>query len=133
MRQWTEFQRRCVQHIAGLLLSIRGLVEALGSDVLERYCRHGCLGNDCVERVKLASFTKPDKDEGTEDTDEGSEDGDEESEEDDKDVEGADRDVECGDGESGHVDERAENDDGESGDKNEEQEDADGESEDDSA
>lgn len=112
MKQWTEFQKRCVQHIAGLLLSIRGLVEALGSDALERYCHHGCLGNDCVDRVKLASFTRPDKDEGSEDTDDGSEDEDEE-------VGGA-------DGESGYEDDGAENNDGEP-------EDADGESEDDSA
>lgn len=70
MNQWTEFQRTCVQHIAGLLDSIRGLVKALGSEALERYCRNGCLGNECLERVKLAKFIKPDANEGDEEDEE---------------------------------------------------------------
>ncbi|KAF6231702.1 hypothetical protein HO173_010004 [Letharia columbiana] len=65
--KWTEFQRDCLQYIAGLLHSIRGLVETLGSDALELYCRHGCLDNQCIERVKLAKFTQPDADEEPED------------------------------------------------------------------
>ena len=96
--RWTEFQRSCVKHIAGLLLSIKGLVEALGPDALEHYCRHGCLGNDCINRVKLASFTKPDEDEGSEDADEGSEDGNEGSDEDaDEEIGGAEEGSENGD------------------------------------
>lgn len=86
MSQWTEFQRICVQRIAGLLHSIRGLVEILGSDALERYCRHGRLGNDCLDRLKSAIFTKPDTDEGSgpmdeecEDAEAGPEDANEES------------------------------------------------------
>ena len=77
MSKWTEFQKSCVQHIAGLLHSIRGLVETLGSDALERYCRYGRLGNNCLERLKSANFTKPETYEETEDEpsgDEGSED-----------------------------------------------------------
>ena len=65
MKSWTEFQQSCVQHIAGLLHSIKGLVEILGSDALERYCRHGRLGNDCLDRLNSAIFTKPDTDEGS--------------------------------------------------------------------
>lgn len=130
---WTEFQRGCVQHIAGLLLSIRGLVDALGSDALEYYCRHGCLGSDCVDRVKLASFTRPDKDEGSEDTDDGSEDGDEDSEDGDGDVEDADRDAEGADRDVEDGDEGSEDGDEEVEDEDEGAEDADGEYEDDSA
>ena len=106
MSKWTEFQKSCVQHIAGLLHSIRGLVETLGSDALERYCRHGRLGNNCLERLKSASFTKPDTDEGSgpidpefEDANEGSGDAEAESEDaneesDDEDEESEDSDEE---------------------------------------
>ena len=66
-KRWTEFQRDCLQHIAGLFYSIRGLVEALGSDALELYCRNGCLHNDCIDRVKMAKFTQSDGDEDSED------------------------------------------------------------------
>lgn len=64
---WNEFQRGCLHYVAGFLHSIRKLVEALGSDALEFYCRHGCLGSDCIDRVKLAKFTEPDEDEEAED------------------------------------------------------------------
>ena len=78
--RWTEFQRSCVQHIAGLLGSIRGLVGTLGPDALGNYCQHGCLGKQCLDRVKLASFSKPDKDEESGDEEMGDEEmGDEES------------------------------------------------------
>ena len=63
MKSWTEFHRSCVQHIAGLLHSIRRLVETLGSDALERYCRYGRLGNNCLDRLRSATFTKPDTNE----------------------------------------------------------------------
>lgn len=82
-RQWTEFQRSCVEHIAGLLHSIRGLVATLGDDALENYCHHGCLGSVCVERVKTAAFIQPEDErpedeedeDGLEDVNEGSQDG----------------------------------------------------------
>ena len=78
--RWTEFQRSCVQHIAGLLGSIRGLVGTLGPDALGNYCQHGCLGKQCLDRVKLASFSKPDKDEESGDEESGDEEiGDEET------------------------------------------------------
>ena len=83
-KQWTEFQRICVRHIAGLLVSIRGLVEALGPDALGRYCRNGCLGKECLDKVKLAKFTEPDTDHGEEVEEEG-DDEDEGDEEDDSD------------------------------------------------
>lgn len=38
------------------------MVENLGSDALEVYCRHGCLDSDCVENVKESEFTQPDGD-----------------------------------------------------------------------
>ena len=77
--RWTEFQRSCVQHIAGLLGSIRGLVGTLGPDALGNYCQHGCLGKQCLDRVNLAGFSKPDKDEESGDEESGDEEsGDEE-------------------------------------------------------
>ena len=60
MRQWTEFQKSCVQHIAGLLHGIRGLVKTLGDDALRHYCHHGCLDKSCIEGVKAAAFVQPD-------------------------------------------------------------------------
>ena len=116
MSKWTEFQRSCVRHIAGLLPSIRGLVETLGSDALERYCRHGRLGNNCLDRLKSAVFTKPDTDEGTdlmdeecEDAEAEPEDADEESDEDEEsesaDEEEENRDDEYQNAEAGSEDE----------------------------
>lgn len=67
---WTEFQRDCLEYVAGFLHSIKRLVETLGSDALEIYCRNGCLENDCIGRVKLAKFITPDGD-GYGDGDEG--------------------------------------------------------------
>ena len=82
-KKWTEFQRICMQHIAGLLPNIRELVAALGSDALELYCRYGCLGPDCIKRLVKAEFTEPDgDDEESEDDEEGKDD--EESEGDEK-------------------------------------------------
>lgn len=66
--KWTEFQRKCMKHIARLLPSIGRLVETLGPEALKVYCRDGCLGPDCVERVRRAKFTQPDRDEEPEDT-----------------------------------------------------------------
>ena len=98
MRQWTEFQKSCVQHIAGLLHSIKGLVEILGHDALKHYCHQGCLGQPCVDRVRMAEFVQPDTeiheepedsasesengDEGPEDGNGGYRDADEDSEDD---------------------------------------------------
>ena len=69
-REWTEFQRSCLQHIAGLLPSIRAMVAALGSDALELYCRHGCLDQACIDRVASAQFTEHDGDDEESEDDE---------------------------------------------------------------
>lgn len=87
-KKWTMFQRDCLQHIAGLLHSIRSLVETLGPEALEVYCQNGCLGTDCIDKVRLVKFTKPDVNEesedesanGDEEPEDESADGDEESE-----------------------------------------------------
>ena len=78
------------------------MVETLGSDALEDYCRNGSLGSDSIDRVESASFTKPDKDEESED--EESEDG-ESADERAKDEESEDErleDKQSGDESSGH-------------------------------
>ncbi len=61
-KSWTDFQRSCVKHIAGLLDSIRRLVETLGIDALARYCQEGRLGSERLGRVAEARFTDPDTD-----------------------------------------------------------------------
>ena len=80
------------------------MVEILGSDALERYCRHGRLGNNCLDRLKSAVFTEPDTDEGSGpvdpefedagegcgDAEAGSEDADGESDDEDEESESAD-------------------------------------------
>lgn len=78
---WTEFQRHCLDYIAESLSSIKGLVNALGSDALEMYCQKGCLGKTCIDRVKSAKFAEPDGDEdriGNEDQDDDEEEEEEE-------------------------------------------------------
>ena len=62
-----------MQHLAGLLRSIKGLVGALGPNALERYCRQGCLGQDYVDKVKMAEFTRPDTEEEPEEDELGDE------------------------------------------------------------
>ena len=124
MSKWTEFQKCCVQHIAGILHSIRGLVETLGSDALERYCRHGRLGNNCLDRLKSAIFTKPDTDEGcgpvdpnfedagegSGDAEAGSEDAGEESDDEDEESESSDEEEENKDDEYENVEAESEED-----------------------
>ena len=61
MRKWNEYQSGCVQHIAEILQSIQRLIKSLGPDALDHYCRQGRLGNDSLDRVKQAEFTRPDK------------------------------------------------------------------------
>ena len=41
------------------------MVDILGCDALERYCRHGRLGNDCLDKLNSAVFTKSDIDEAS--------------------------------------------------------------------
>ena len=113
MKQWTEFSRACVQHIAGLLYSIRGLVETLGSDALERYCRQGRLGNNCLDGLKSASFTKPDTDEGPGPTDPDFEDAGEGSGDAEAGSEDADEEIDDEDEESESADEEEDNEDDE--------------------
>lgn len=110
--RWTEFQRICVQHIAGLLGSIRGLIGTLGPDALGKYCQHGCLGKQCLDRVKLASFSKPDKDEESGDEEMGDEEPENEESEDEES-----EDEESGDEGTEYEDEECENADEESEDE----------------
>lgn len=49
---WKTFQRRCLKHIAESLCSIRDLVNALGQDALDVYCRDGRLSAQHVQRLK---------------------------------------------------------------------------------
>lgn len=104
-KKWTEFQRSCLQHLAGLLPNIRELVAALGSDALELYCRYGCLGPDCIKRLIKAEFTEPDGDDEESEDDEECND-DEESEHD----EGSEHDEESEYGEESEHDEELEHD-----------------------
>lgn len=46
------FQRGCLQRISRHLPSIKEVVEVLGPDVLDIYCRHGFLDKDAIARVE---------------------------------------------------------------------------------
>ena len=50
-KDWTAFQRVCVEVISAYLPSITGLVELLGEAALEDYCRHGFLEQDKLDAV----------------------------------------------------------------------------------
>ena len=58
-----------MHYLAGYLGSIKGLVEVLGSDALGNYCRNGCLGWDCIDKVKMAQFTESEDEPEDEDED----------------------------------------------------------------
>ena len=45
------FQRRCLKYISQSLYSIKGLVGALGTDCLEKYCQYGHLPQNYINKV----------------------------------------------------------------------------------
>ena len=45
------FQRRCLKYISQSLYSIKGLVDTLGTDCLEKYCQYGHLPQNYINRV----------------------------------------------------------------------------------
>ena len=51
-QSWSPFQRQCIAHIADHLPSIKELVEVMGDDVLDHFCRHGFLDEDTVARFE---------------------------------------------------------------------------------
>ena len=48
---WKLFQRHCLKYISQSLYSIKGLVDALGTDCLESYCRYGQLPQNYINKV----------------------------------------------------------------------------------
>ena len=58
-KDWTVFQRVCVEVISAYLPSITGLVELLGETALEDYCRHGFLEQDKLDAVAAFKGYKP--------------------------------------------------------------------------
>lgn len=50
-KDWSEFQRRCVEYIAKSLPSVKMLVAALGEDALDRYCRRGYFASALIDDV----------------------------------------------------------------------------------
>ena len=48
---WKLFQRHCLKYISQSLCSIKGLVDALGTDCLEDYCRYGQLSQKHIKKV----------------------------------------------------------------------------------
>ncbi|KAK4693361.1 hypothetical protein P7C71_g4028, partial [Lecanoromycetidae sp. Uapishka_2] len=49
---WSDYQRECFHEISEFLPSIKSLVETLGKDSLDYYCRHGQLDRSYVTRVE---------------------------------------------------------------------------------
>ena len=76
--RWTNFQRRCLAYIAEFLPSIRGLVNVLGDDALEEYCRHGCLDKDRIVMIEDWADRRILETDDDDDEDEKEEDGDDE-------------------------------------------------------
>ena len=50
-KDWTVFQRVCVEVISEYLPSITGLVTILGENALDDYCRHGYLEREKIDAV----------------------------------------------------------------------------------
>ena len=50
-KDWTVFQRVCVEVISEYLPSITGLVKLLGKDALDDYCRYGYLEQEKIDAV----------------------------------------------------------------------------------
>ena len=48
---WKVFQRHCLKYISQSLYSIKGLVGALGTDCLEKYCQYGHLPQNYINKV----------------------------------------------------------------------------------
>lgn len=48
---WKVFQRDCLKYISQSLYSIKGLVGALGTDCLEKYCQYGHLPQKYINKV----------------------------------------------------------------------------------
>lgn len=48
---WKVFQRICLEYISRSLYSIKGLVGALGTDCLEKYCQYGHLPQKHINMV----------------------------------------------------------------------------------
>ena len=51
-KDWTVFQRLCMEVISDYLPSIMGLVSGLGEDALDDYCRHGYLKQEKIDAIK---------------------------------------------------------------------------------
>lgn len=58
-KDWTAFQRVCVEVISAYLPSITGLVEVLGEAALEDYCRHGFLEQEKLDAVTAFKGYRP--------------------------------------------------------------------------
>ena len=50
-KDWTAFQRACMEVISEYLPSIKGLVSVLGEDALDNYCRYGYLEREKIDAV----------------------------------------------------------------------------------
>ena len=50
-KDWTNFQRMCLETISGYLPSITGLVKLMGPKALEKYCRYGYLEQEGIDAI----------------------------------------------------------------------------------
>ena len=49
---WSDYQRKCLAYISQDLHSIKEIVDAMGEDVLDQYCQHGCLDEAAVGEIE---------------------------------------------------------------------------------
>ena len=73
-KDWTKFQRKCLETISEYLPSITGLVKLMGPKALEKYCRYGYLEQDDIDAISDFQASTPatpePEDQYTEDEDE---------------------------------------------------------------
>lgn len=55
-KDWSDYQRRCLTYIIPFLHSIRAVVQGLGEDALEAYCRDGYLSKTLIGDVEKMEF-----------------------------------------------------------------------------
>ncbi len=67
-KDWTAFQRVCVEVISDYLPSITGLVSVLGEDALDDYCRYGYLEQEKIDAVVAFKGCHPPVTEAEEDS-----------------------------------------------------------------
>lgn len=60
-KRWSEFKLNCQEYVSNLFPSIKGSVDTLGPDVLDRCCRNGQLLDDYTSKIEDYEGFVPDE------------------------------------------------------------------------